>query len=732
MSFDAAFGLPTATQADLDAIVLSDPTGFVLAKPHGAPDDADSTPAYRSVLSPNELVDGWPGSGLGGVSDVFDFGWKRAQACGKDRFYCYKDRLFEPAGDPMGKLVGFSDWKWTTWAEFNERRLDFGSGLCRLYARLVGGDESQRVRERWNFSLFANNRPEWIVADHGAMAHGIVSAVLFDSLGPDSVEYIMNHSESVLMITTIDRVPAVLSVVQNCPTVKAVISMDPLSYPGGQKLVAEAKAKGVQLIEFAEVEQMGQGGGRVPVNYGRGDDFLTLAYTSGTTGKPKGAIITHRMFMAVTRAQQMQGTDRNPDDYHLSFLPLAHLMERFIFVSVMISAATVCFYRGAPDYILADIQDFKPTVLPMVPRLWNRIAGAIVSAVMAQGGQKAVDEFWEAVRVKTEHIKRTGKLEHPELDAKWFNKFKPILGGRVRWGLSGSAPIAPTTLDLLRCCFSCYLGEGYGQTESGGAISIQWCQESYTEAAYKVGSPLTCNEIKLVSIPQMGYLVTDKPYPRGEIYFRGPNATPGYYKDAEKTAELIDKNGWRRTGDVGTIDDKGRLAILDRTKHIFKLAHGEYVAPERLENIFVNSPYIAQIFVWGDSIKSDLVAVVVPEPEPFIRAAIERGLLPKDTEIPVLGVVTPELEKICREPGPLLGLVREDIVKLGKERKLMGYELPLAVGFMAEPMTMQNGLLTPTNKVKRDAVAKAYRPMVDQLYKIVDGIPRDEKGRPKL
>ncbi len=157
----------------------------------------------------------------------------------------------------------------------------------------------------------------------------------------------------------------------------------------------------------------------------------------------------------------MQHTGRNINDFHLSFLPLAHLMERFIMVDVMKSAATIGFYRGAPDYIMEDIQDFKPTHLPMVPRIWNRVASAITTAVMSQAGQKGLDEFWKAVEEKAAYARKTGKLAHPELDKKYFDKFRPILGGRVRFGLSGSAPIAPATINLLKACFNCALSEGY-------------------------------------------------------------------------------------------------------------------------------------------------------------------------------------------------------------------------------------------------------------------------------
>jgi hypothetical protein len=154
--YDFYFGQKNASVEELDAMVVGKPD-FVLAQPYGKPDDDQSTPAWRSVLSPDVLVDGWPGSGIEGIPDVFDKGMEVAKIHGKDNMFCYKDRIYEPAGDPMGKIAGFSAWKWCTWSQFNERRLDFGSGLCRLYAKLMGGDENQRIKERWTFSLFAYN-----------------------------------------------------------------------------------------------------------------------------------------------------------------------------------------------------------------------------------------------------------------------------------------------------------------------------------------------------------------------------------------------------------------------------------------------------------------------------------------------------------------------------------------------------------------------------------------------
>ncbi|TPX31806.1 hypothetical protein SmJEL517_g04949 [Synchytrium microbalum] len=679
-------------------------TKGVLGKPVKGTEKPGSTASYRSAMCP-DLVDGWTDAGIHSIAQIFD---EALKMMGPDQpFLHHREKLV----DLNGKVT-WGPYVAQTRGAVNERRLNFGSGLCQLKMELCGGKEE----DKWHFSIFANNRPEWFIADHGAICYGLVSAALFDSLGPESVSYIINHSDSHGLITTIDRIPSALSIAHECPNMKWIISMDELFTTEGKDLVQKAAAVGVKLVSFLEVEQLGKLHRR-PVRYAGDDDMYTLCYTSGTTGQPKGGIITHRNMLATGRAIQYQGSGHYQSDFHLSYLPYAHAMERFILVEVLRSGAPVAFGRGDPALIMEDMQTWKPTYVASVPRIWNRLYAAITTRVLSTGGEKGLDAFRKAVAEKAAWTKKTSSVTHPKLDKLFFDAFKPLLGGRVRHAMSGSAPIAPDVLDTLRACFSMTFGEGYGQTESGGAISVQYRFEF--DAAYKVGVPLVCNEYKLVSVPEMGYLVTDKPYPRGEVCFRGPNATPGYYKDAKKTADLIDKEGWLHTGDVGEIDEFGRLRILDRTKHIFKLAQGEYVAPEKLENIFQNSAYIAQIYVHGDSVRSELVAVVIPEPEPVLLRAIELGLIPKDVTIPALGVVTPELEKVCKDTK-IMEVILKDIEKLGRDRKVMGYELPKAICLKPEIMTIQNGLLTPTNKVKRETVAKEYRPLIDMLYSKVD------------
>ncbi|KAF5826297.1 hypothetical protein DUNSADRAFT_3709 [Dunaliella salina] len=208
-------------------------------------------------------------------------------------------------------------------------------------------------------------------------------------------------------------------------------------------------------------------------------------------------------------------------------------------------------------------------------------------------------------------------------DALVFSKIKARLGGEVKTMTSGSAPISDEVMFFLRICFGATVMEGYGLSESTSGIVISH-PEDYT--AGHVGAPMPSAEIKLIDIPEMNYYNTDQPYPRGEVCARGPTIFQGYYKDPQQTAEVLDKDGWLHTGDVGMWLPGGRLKIIDRKKNIFKLSQGEYIAPEKIENIYLRSPMVAQAFVYGDSLRPQLVAIVVPDPEVLLPWAQERGL----------------------------------------------------------------------------------------------------------
>jgi long-chain acyl-CoA synthetase len=323
-----------------------------------------------------------------------------------------------------------------------------------------------------------------------------------------------------------------------------------------------------------------------------------------------------------------------------------------------------------------------------------------MGAVTEKGGLgKAL--FDNAFEAKQEGLAQ-GYLTHSVWDSLVFSKIQQQLGGRVRLMITGSAPISDKVMDFLRICFACPVIEGYGQTESTAAVSTTLQGDT---ACGNVGVPLGSCELKLVDVPEMDYLSTDNP-PRGELCFRGPCASQGYYKDPQKTAELIDKFGWSHSGDIGTFLPNGNLKIIDRKKNIFKLSQGEYVAPEKLENIFVQSKWVMQCFIYGDSLKSSVVGIVVPDPEAMKEWAKTNAR-------------TEDLATLCKDPA-IIKFIQDDMVTVGKANQLKGFEFPSKISLSHEPFSMENDILTPTFKIKRPQAKALFQPLIDKMYEGAD------------
>jgi long-chain acyl-CoA synthetase len=256
-----------------------------------------------------------------------------------------------------------------------------------------------------------------------------------------------------------------------------------------------------------------------------------------------------------------------------------------------------------------DVIVLQPTIFPSVPRLFNRIACKVQSS-MQNAGWFQSRLFAFALNRKMGFMAATGSCEHWLWDALVFNKFRKLMGGRLRLMVTGSAPIAPSVLQLLRCVFCCPVIEAYGTTECGACCTMTAVGDL---TPGHVGGCISCNMIKLISVPEMQY-DTDSQPPQGEVCIRGHNVFHGYFKDPQATSEAFDGGGWLRSGDVGEWLPNGTLKIIDRRKNIFKLSQGEYVAPEKVENVYTGG-LVSQIFVYGDSLQSHLVAVVVPDME---------------------------------------------------------------------------------------------------------------------
>lgn len=285
-----------------------------------------------------------------------------------------------------------------------------------------------------------------------------------------------------------------------------------------------------------------------------------------------------------------------------------------------------------------------------------------------------------------------------------FAGIRERLGGRVKAMLTGSAPLSSKVMDFLRIVFSCDVFEGYGMTETS-AVSALTCPADITSG--QIGVPAPCIEMKLVDIPEMGYTSKDEPHPRGEIWIRGPSCFSGYYKDEHNTRETMTEDGWIITGDVGEWDGQGRMSIIDRKKSLFKLAQGEYIAPEKVEAILSRNHLIAQAFVEGNSLQPAVVAVIVPNNETVLKWA-------KDTH----GIEAESFEALCKDTEFNKALLAV-IGKLGSSgtKELKGFEVPKAIYLEPQPFSVENDLLTPSFKLKRTVVRQKYQPIIEELYK---------------
>lgn len=342
-----------------------------------------------------------------------------------------------------------------------------------------------------------------------------------------------------------------------------------------------------------------------------------------------------------------------------------------------------------------DIKELQPTVFPSVPRLLNRVYDKVMAGVSSSAIKSKLLHM--GLSSKEKEIQNGIIRNNSVWDKLVFSKLQQSLGGKVRLVTTGSAPLSPKILMFLRCCMGCPVLEGYGQTECGAICCLQMPGDG---TIGDVGPPLRCNSIKLADVPDMNYNASEN---KGEICVKGFNVFQGYLKDPEKTKEAIDADGWLHTGDVGEWTPAGCVKIIDRKKHIFKLAQGEYIAPEKIENVFVRSPLVAQVYVHGDSLKSCIVAIVVPDPETVPKYAEEKLNLKG------------QMSEICQNEE-FKKAVLASMVDIGKKAGLSSLEQAKDIFLFPELFSVENGLLTPTFKAKRADLKKYFASEIDQMY----------------
>jgi len=597
---------------------------------------------------------------------------------------------------------------WQSYKQVSERALRLGAALAHL-----------GVTPKSCVGVYSANRPEWVIADQALHAFSLVSVPLYDTLGPDAAEVVMKQSGCVAVVCGADKLDAVLRLAPSLPTLKVVVVMPnrPFEKPLDlTKALSGASNSGVRVLTMQQAEELGSANPRAPLPPSA-SDMATMCYTSGTTGAPKGAMLSHQNMLAASSAAQQHGVLANPDDVHISFLPLAHMFERLVHSLLLGSGSAIGFARGDPLLLMEDVETLRPTIFVGVPRLYNRLYDKVLSAMSSSGGLKAW-LFNKGLAAKKENLLKYGEVTHWFWDRLIFGKIAAKLGGRVRIAITGSAPIGSDVLHFLRIAFSCAVIEGYGQTENGACSTVGMPNDQISVGT--VGVPIVCNDVKLVDVPEMGYTASDcaadgTPAPRGEICMRGPNVFLGYYQNPEQTTEALDGEGWLHSGDIGVWLPNGTLKIIDRKKNIFKLSQGEYIAPEKIEQIYQRCKLVAQIFVYGDSLQSSLVAVVVPDEEEVKLWAQQHK-------------INGSFAELVSNPA-LLKAVNEEMRAVGTEAKLRGFEVAKAVHLHPELFSIDNGLLTPTLKLKRDLARKVFAKQIADMYEQIAAADKPIKSK---
>ncbi len=629
----------------------------------------------------------------GGPSTMYEMFEHGLKASGKRPFL--GRRAVYQIGIPVKLLP---DYEWISFEEVAKQRNEVGSGLFSLIS-----DEQLNLR----VGVYSVNRPEWVIADQAMHAYSLVNVALYDTLGANALEFIINHAEINVVFCSGDRIPNLLQIAKKCPTMKHIISLDNFNETSASNILNSwAYDYDVKLHDFSSIRALGRERA-VPHRPPRETDLCAICYTSGTTGNPKGASYIHRMQACAIKNFEESGIILNKDVVHLSYLPLAHCYEK-TFVSLMcFYGARVGFNSGDVLRLAEDAKSLKPNIFLGVPRVYNKMYDAIRAQTIEAPGLKGVIARM-AYTAKHQNLVNSKTFIHPVWDRLLFKKVAAILGGNVRYFITGSAPVDHKVMQFFRIMFSCEFCEGYGSTEScayGSVIPVGDFEPNH------VGKPPSCSEVKLIAVPEMNYDVVG-PIPKGELCYRGPFVFPGYYKDPEKTAEAVDSDGWLHTGDIASYNPKtGKLAIIDRKKNIFKLSQGEYIAPENLENGYINSNWVAQIFVHGDSLKSDLVAIIVPNEE-VIQAYFKQQGRP-----------------INYKDQQLYKVIQDDLNKVAKEQKLNGYEYIKAFYLEKEQFTIEKDLLTPTFKLKRHQARIYFEKQIEALYKQIEEPEARQKSK---
>ncbi len=545
---------------------------------------------------------------------------------------------------------------------------------------------SMKVGVGERVAILSENRPEWVIMDQATLALGGVTVPIYPTLTPEQIAYILNDAGvRVIAVSNPEQLERLNRIRAEVPSLEHVIVFDrAFSAPHGQKVQAwnSFVAAGASLLDSTRDERLRR------LEALRPDDLASIVYTSGTTGEPKGAMLTHWNFAsnAVTAAELM---GVRASDLQLSFLPLSHVLERVVSYAMLSKGVAIAFAESY-DTIAQNMVEVRPTLLVAVPRVLSKIYERTMENLDKESFLKR-ESFYMALELAEyfhEVMDAEGRVTFPvstmyqAADRMIFSKFREKLGGRLRLILSGAAPLRSEVGQFFRSAGIPVI-EGYGLTETAPVLTLN---PVHRPKYGTVGQ----------TIPGVTLMIS----PDGEILAKGPNVMIGYWNKEEDTRQVVDAEGWFHTGDIGTLDAEGYLRIIDRKKELLVLSNGKNVAPQPIENALMGHALIEQAVVVGEG-RHYVSALLVPAWDVVERFALERGLT-WESRAELLEMLS------IRE--------RFDAAVAAVNAELAPFEQIKHFTLLPDEFSQETGELTPSLKLKRRVIASKYQRAIDGMY----------------
>jgi len=620
---------------------------------------------------------------------------------------CMKVRQY--VGQKSAKVKEFTtDLDILTYGEVGEKARKFGAAL-----RAVGLTAAPptttlaQIKTSCAFGIFENTCPEWMIAAQGCFTQSNIVTTIYATLGMDAVVDAVQECKIGAILCNKINVGKLMERIGEMPTLKTIIyTNDMVARDDSTKVPRSSKS--VKIVSFDDFVKSGDEG-KYEATPPTKDTCAVIMYTSGSTGKPKGVVVKHSHLLSCAAAAK-DGLGLLEDDVYLGYLPLAHILELMAEFAMIGNGCTICYadpktLTATGAYPIGALEQYSPTVMAGVPKIWDVIKKGVQAKIAAA---PAVNQFLFNTAFAARSFAMSNGYDTPLFKALVFKKFAKVVGGRLRLALSGGGPLNNEVQIFVRTCFGCPLFQGYGLTETCAGLTIQ---DPFDMRACIAGVPISCCEVKLESCPdvsdkaKMPYLIDDtrdvegnRIFGRGEVLVRGNNVSLGYYMMEEKTKEEWTADGWFHTGDIGQFMSDGSLRIVDRKKNLVKLKGGEYIAIENMEMTYGNSSFVdaigGGICCYGDG-EMDRPVAIMQLNRVVVESWAKKNGVEGDWEA-------------LRESKEVYEAVMKDMLNEHKKAGLSNLEKLVAIEFLWEPWTPENGCLTAANKLQRRVVIETF------------------------